>query len=186
MIKLGSNKISKLYLGSNSIGKAYLGSSLIFSSGPNLPTYTATFNPSSYSGNTLTNPNNAYTDENSSTYANVRLMQSPTSVYLLFNTSSIPSNAIIKSVTCVAKAKITSTANVTTRTLCMYSGTTAKGDAQTLTTAEKKFTFSGESWTRNELSDARIRIYTTNTAGSPWVYFYGATLSVKYSVPIEI
>ena len=182
MSYIGTTEIGKIFLGDVEIEKAYLGNTLVFSGEPELPTYTVTFNPSSYSGNTLTNPTRAYTDENSTTYAYVRLMQSPTSVYLIFNTSSIPAGAIIKSVTCVAKAKITSTANVTTRTLCMYSGTTAKGDAQTLTTAEKKFTFSGESWTRNELSDARIRIYTTNTAGSPWVYFYGATLSVKYSI----
>lgn len=148
---------------------------------------TFTANPSSHSGTGLTEPTNAYTDETSTTAARVRVTTTSggtTSTYLHFNTSSIPQDAVIVSVTCKAKTYISSTTNISPRSVCMYTGTTAKGSAQTLTGSAKTFTFSGVDWTRSELSNARIRIWATRTSGTTtsFMLFYGATLTVKYYV----
>ena len=150
-------------------------------------------NPSSYDSDhsyySLSNSSSAYDSETSTTYSSIGLTrgsQAITYIYFKFNLSAIPENATITSVTCVAKAY--SNANNTyapTKQICMYSGTTAKGSHQTLTTSAKTFTFSGTTWTRAELSDARIRLYairgTSNTSTSRALYFYGATLTVNYS-----
>lgn len=148
---------------------------------------TFTANPSSYSGNILTNATDAYSDETSTNGARVRVTTTAgntTSDYFIFNTSSIPANAVILSVTCKAKTYISSTNGISPRSVCMYSGSTAKGTAQTLTGSVKTFTFSGVDWTRDELSNARIRIWATRTSGTTtsFMFFYGATLTVKYYV----
>lgn len=148
---------------------------------------TFTANPSSYSGNGLTNPSNAYTDETSTTAAQVRVTTTAgntTSDYFIFNTSSIPENAVIVSVSCKAKAYISSTSKISPRSIGMYSGTTAKGTAQSLTAKASTFTFSGVDWTREELSSARVRVWATRTSGTTtsFLFFYGATLTVEYYV----
>lgn len=150
-------------------------------------------NPSSYDSDhsyySISSASSAYDSETSTNYSSIGLTrgsQAITYIYFKFNLSAIPENATITSVTCVAKAY--SNANntyATTRQICMYSGTTAKGSYKTLTTSAKTFTFSGTTWTRAELSDARIRLYavrgTSNTSTSRALYFYGATLTVDYS-----
>ena len=148
---------------------------------------TFTANPYTHSGTGLTEQANAYTSETSTTAARVRVTTTTggtTSTYLHFNTSSIPQDAVIVSVTCKAKTYISSTTGINTRSVRMYSGSTAKGTAQTLTGSAKTFTFSGVDWTRSELSDARIRIWATRTSGTTtsFMFFYGATLTVKYYV----
>lgn len=151
---------------------------------------TFTANPSSYSGSSLTNATDAYNDETNTNGARARVTTTAggtTSDYFIFNTSSIPANAVILSVSCKAKSYISSTTNISPRSICMYSGTTAKGSAQTLTGSAKVFTFSGVAWTRSELSSARVRVWATRTSGTTtsFIFFYGATLTVKYYVPQE-
>ena len=150
-------------------------------------------NPSSYDSDhsyySISSASSAYASETSTSYSSIGLTrgsQAVTYIYFKFNTSAIPANATITSVSC--KAKAYSNANNTyapTKQICMYSGTTAKGSSQNLTTSEKTFTFSGTTWTRQELNDARIRLYavrgTSNVNTSRALYFYGATLTVNYS-----
>ena len=175
-----------MFLGDVEIDKAYLGDELVFSGAPPLPTYTFTANPSSSGGtSTVTNASRAYTDENSTTYANPRLgaKNFANSWYFGFDTSTIPQGATILSVSCNAKAELTGTSSVSPRTIGLYSGTTLKGTTQNLTTSEKVFTFSGETWTLSELSDVRVTVYATRSGNSaPWLYFYGATLTVTYTI----
>lgn len=184
MSYIGTTEIGKMFLGSVEIDKAYLGNDLVFSSEPEKPKYTFTANPSSSGGtSTVSNASRAYTDENSTTYANPRLGGNnvANSWYFKFNTSSIPQSATIISVSCKARAKLTATSTVSPRTIGLYSGSTLKGSTQNLTTSDKIFTFSGETWTLEELSDARVTVNATKSSGSsPWLYFYGATLTVEY------
>lgn len=83
---------------------------------------------SSYSS--ASNNANAYTDINSTTYSTISLTTgSGASSYVTytFDTSDIPDNATIDSVGCIARARVSSTSYVSTATLQLYSGSTAKG-----------------------------------------------------------
>lgn len=109
-------------------------------------------------------------------------------VYYLFDLSEIPADATINSVACSAKATISSTTSrrIATRTMQMYHGTsTAKGSATTISTTASAYTMSVGTWTRAELDDCRIRIYTkrgtSSTTTTYYNRFYGATLTVSYT-----
>ncbi len=158
-------------------------------------TATETFLLSSYdsvdcSYYSLTNPTRAYTDTSSTNYSTINLTrgsQAETYVYFKFDTSSIPADATIDSVSCDVKIFInnTSSGNVATRTIQMFSGTTAKGSTQNATTSATIRTFSGETWTRSEISDCRVKLYakrgTSNTDTSYYFRLYGAVLTVTYT-----
>lgn len=158
--------------------------------------YTATFNPSSYDSSdysyySITRPQNAYSSETSTSSATINLKrgsQAETWVYFNFNTSSIPANATITEVSCKAKIYIGSTSStyISSRGIILCSGTTEKGDSANIPGSASTLTISGGSWTRAEMNDARIKIYakrTTSSVNSNFaIYFYGATLTVKYTV----
>lgn len=152
--------------------------------------HTLSVNPSAYSG-TANNPSGAYSAETSSDYATTYLAKganAETYCYFKFDTSSLPANANIVSVECKAKAYINNTtaSYIATRQIRMYSGTTGKGTAQTLPSSATTFTFSGETWSRSELNDPRVRIYAKRGTGSVnsnfFMRFYGATLTIKYTI----
>lgn len=133
---------------------------------------------------------NAYTDSSSTTYAQVSWKtgsNAETYVYLKFDFSSIPVDAIIKSVTAKAKGYVntTSSSRVVTRQMQLASGTTLKGSALTISTSTSEQTFTNVgSWTRQELLDAGIRFYvkrgTSNTTSTYQLRLYGATMTVTY------
>lgn len=108
-----------------------------------------------------------------------------------FDCSSIPANAIIDSVTCVAAAACYSNGQYfDTRSLQLYSGTTAKGTAVTITgtgNTRTEHNIDGGSWTRNELNNAKIVIYVKrgNNTTQASFSFWGATLTVVYHLPGE-
>lgn len=184
MSYIGTTEIGKMYLGDVEIGKAYLGDTLVFQG---IPVLTFSVNPSSYTGNSLSNASNAYTSETSTSAARATITKvagGTTSDYYVFNTSSLPQDAVIVSVECKAKAYISSTTNITPRSLCMYTGTTQKGSPKTITGSNQIFTFSGETWTRAELSNVSIRAWATRASGTAtsYIFFYGATLTVKYYI----
>lgn len=150
-------------------------------------------NPSGYirvAAYSLSDVANAYDDETSTTYALIRLTRGTsgavTEVYYTFDTSSIPANATIDSVECKAKVYFNTSkgTKIANRDVQMFSGTTAKGDPQNATTTVGVRTFSGVTWTRSELEDARIRFYgvrgTSNLSSDYYFRFYGATLTVTY------
>lgn len=134
---------------------------------------------------------NGYTDSSSSTAARFNITtgsNANTYIYYNFNTSSIPAGATITSVTCQAKVYIntTNSSRITTRQVQLCSGTTTKGSAYTFSNSTTAFTVTAGSWTRAELENIKIRTYvkrgTSNTTTTYYVAFYGATLTVNYSI----
>ena len=134
---------------------------------------------------------NGYTDSSSSTAARFNITtgsNANTYIYYNFNTSSIPAGATITSVTCQAKVYIntTNSSRITTRQVQLCSGTTTKGSAYTFSNSTTAFTVTAGSWTRSELENVKIRAYvkrgTSNTTTTYYVAFYGATLTVNYSI----
>ena len=134
---------------------------------------------------------NGYTDASSTTYATINLTTgsgATTYIYFTFDFSDIPAGATIDSVSCSAKAYIntTNSSRITTRQIQLYSGTTAKGSASTISNSTTAFNMTAGSWTRDELQNARIRLYgvrgTSNTTSTYYFRFYGATFTVNYSI----
>ena len=134
---------------------------------------------------------NGYTDATSTNYTRINLTTgsgATTYVYFTFDCSDIPANAIINSVTCQAKVSLSTTNSnrITTRQIRLYSGTTAMGSAYTVSTSTTAFTVTAGNWTRAQLEDARIRLYAVrgsqNTTSTYYFNFYGATLTIEYSV----
>ena len=106
-----------------------------------------------------------------------------------FDCSSIPQNATITSVTCIAAAACYSSGQYfDTRTLQLYHGSTAKGSPTTITgngNTSANHNIDGGSWTREELEDIRIVIYVKrgNNTTQASFSFWGATLTVDYTLP---
>lgn len=104
-----------------------------------------------------------------------------------FDCSSIPSNATIESVSCVAKCYVNNTTRISTRSVQLYYGTsTAKGSSVSFgnsTTATQ--TLDCGTWTREELNDINIRVAGTRgtSTRSATIQFYGADLTVTYTIP---
>lgn len=150
--------------------------------------------PSSYDADhayySVSNITRAYNPAtNTSNYAQINLTRGSgaiTYIYLKFDTSAIPENATILSVSCQARMRIsTATASyVATRQIQMFSGTTAMGDPTTVPNSNTTLTLTPGTWSRSEIEDARIRLYavrgTSNTSTSYSFVFYGATLTVTY------
>lgn len=162
---------------------------------------TLTFTPTSYTGATnFASENTTYPwsrgfndSEHTDNYARFQLNASSTSadcyIYYVFGVYGIPSNATITSVTC--SARISRNNRVGTSTIQLYSGTTAKGSSATFSsqnTTGTNVTVTNISntgtWTLSELQNARLRITgrRSNTNNAGYIYFFGATLTVNYSV----
>ena len=147
------------------------------------------FNPASYDSGTFTT-NNSYPTSNglantsSTSYA--RFTVTTTAQYCIysFNVTGIPSNATINSVTCSVKAYATNT-NVTTRNVQLYSGTTAMGEAYQLPTSNTTNNITNPgTWTLAQLQNAKLRFdaVRTGTSSTYYIRFYGANLTVNYTV----
>lgn len=153
------------------------------------------FIPSGYvSGSNITTnttypASNGYNGvSNTSNYARLQLSASNTSTdcygYYTFNVQGIPSNATITSVSCIARVYLNN--RVGSATLQLYSNTTAKGSSTTFSnTSANNITLSNTgSWTVSELSNLRLRIQGRRslTNNSSYIYFYGADITINYSV----
>lgn len=136
---------------------------------------------------------NAFTDASSSTrFAPYTQTGSgaETNVYLNFDEcADIPSGATITSVSCSVKCGTQGTNYYNTRTVQMYSGTTAKGSATTMSgsnSSPKTHTLTVGTWTATELQSACLRFRvvrgSSNTTTSATFSIYGATLTVEYTV----
>ena len=134
---------------------------------------------------------NGYTDASSTTYTRFSVTRNATgSTYYVFSVTGIPSGATISSVSCVARIYVNSTTNVTSTGIQLYSGTTAKGTSKTFasTTNTNTVTLNDGTWTAAELESARLYFKGTGSSSSGsgsssrYIYFYGATLSVTYSL----
>jgi hypothetical protein len=134
---------------------------------------------------------NGYTDSSSTTYSQFNITTgsgATTYIYYNFDTSDIPNGATINSVTCSAKTYIntTNSSRITTRQIQLCTGTTAKGSAGTISNSTSAMTITAGSWTLAELRNAKIRMHvvrgTSNTTSTYYVRFYGATLTINYSI----
>lgn len=161
---------------------------------------TLTFIPSGYTGNSnLTAGTGYYVPSNgyhsysgsASTSNSARWTTSSTStvgyVYYTFSISGIPSNATITSVSCIAKIWLNNTSRVSNTTIQLYAGTTAKGSSSTFSTTSTTNTVTlntGNSWTVSEANNIRLRFggQKANSNNNGYIYFYGADLSISYSL----
>ena len=154
---------------------------------------TVTLVPSGYTGLTsLTTTSsypvtNGYADTSSTTYARLSLSTSTTGyLFFTFDTSEIPADATITSVTAKARVRVSSTSRVTSTQCQLFTGTTAKGSNVTFasTSSTNIVTLTPGTWTRSELNDLRLKIGGTGSSSSQskYIYFYGAEVTVTYTV----
>ena len=114
-------------------------------------------------------------------------------LYYNFDCSSIPANATITSVTCIATASVYQASTYfSTYDLQLCNGTTEKGSATTITgsgSTSATHNIDGGSWTRAELNNIKIRVRvirgTSNTTAEASFSFWGATLTVNYETAGE-
>lgn len=178
-IKLYTNSVNNLYIADNG---ADISSEIL----PVQQQSIDSFIPSELidSNGTVTDPNNGLTNEASTTYAQTN---GKYNYYLLygFDTSSIPQNVIINSVSCVAKVQ--HTRNNTNGEVQLYYGSTPKGSVSTFGNTTATINLDCGEWTREELSNIRIRIGNNYNGGTTTYYtrFYGATLSINYYAIVE-
>lgn len=145
-----------------------------------------------YSYASISDTSNAFraANANTSTYCGVNLKTgnyAETHLYFKFDTSALPANATIESVTCKANFYRASGANSTRfsqlyATMC--SGTTEKGTAINIPNNTNVKTFDVGTWTRAELSDVRVLfkgVRTTTNSGTGYqIRIYGGTLTIEY------
>lgn len=134
---------------------------------------------------------NAYDGIDSTTYSSLSLNSgSGVSSYVTykFDVSELPSEATLDSIECKVKARISSTSYISTATLQLYSGTTAKGSTTSFrsTSTSTIYTLTPGTWTKAELANIRVRATATrgssNTSRSAYIYFYGANLTINYTI----
>lgn len=155
-------------------------------------------NPSSYDDDaseyySLTNIQNAYADTTSTNYGAVDLVrgaEARTDFYIKCDFSSIPANAIIRSVAVKVKSLIGSTTStiIASRGQNVCKGTSPVGENTTMTTSATVRTLdSGGSWTRAELDTLAIHFFAVRGTNYPTNSFsiriYGAEVDVEYEVP---
>ena len=190
MSYIGNNELGKIFLGNIEIDK-YLGNDLVFSSGPRQ--YTITLHPSSYdtehySWYSTSNLSRGYTSATSTTFADItcNTKGSEAYIYYKFDTSQIPDGATIDSVSCSVKVAINGNSTTTPiKRVQMATGTTLKGTATTVKTAVDTYTLDDATWTLAEVRDIRVRPYMkegSSTTSRYKISFYGATLTITYSV----
>ena len=144
---------------------------------------------SSYASVSSNHPiSEGYAGSESGTYAQFTMATgsyAEMTLYYTFDLPAIPAGATIKSVTCTAKIYLSSTSGISTRTAQLCTGTTVKGSASNITNSTTAFSMTpGDDWTRAELLNAGIKVYTrrstSSTSNARTVRFYGATLTVEY------
>ena len=146
---------------------------------------------SSYSSVSSSYPiSNGYDGTSSNNYAYITCntgSRATTYISYTFDVSDVPAAATIDSITCKAKARVSSTQYISTAVLRLYSDSTAKGSSiSARTTTATTYDITPGSWTRSELNNIQIRYTgtrgTSNTTRAAYLYFYGADLTINYSV----
>lgn len=143
---------------------------------------------------TLTNIDNAYSDADSSDYAQLTLSAGGTTgtIYLNFPAISLPNGATIQSVSCRATLQYNrnNSSSGFTSSCQMYSNSTAKGSSTSFVTAggtdvaKTTYNLTVGSWTASELANARFYLTATNNASGTarYIYIYGISLTVEYQI----
>lgn len=144
-------------------------------------------------GFTLSNIDNAYSDADSTNYATLELSGSSSgTIYFDLSALNIPSSATIEGVSCEVTLQYdrNNSSSGYTASCQMYTGSTAKGSSQSIVSAggsdvaKTTFNLIVGSWTKNELSSARLYITATNSARSThrFLYVYGVSFNITYSI----
>ena len=147
---------------------------------------------SSYSGISSSYPvTNGYTNSSSNNYAYITCRtgsRAESHISYTFNVTGIPDGATITSVTCLVKSRVSSTNYLTASTIQLYTGATAKGRATSAasTTARAREITNTGTWTKAELANIQVRLTgtrgTSNTNSAAYLYFYGADLTIEYTI----
>lgn len=139
---------------------------------------------------------NGLTDHTSDTRCALYSVQGANAVsymYWNFDCSSIPLNATITSVTCQMKGGTQGSTYYSAYIGQLCKGTTATGTSQSVTgsnTSPTTVTINGgNGWSRQDLNNIKIKFQVTRgnsntTTDSTWS-FYGATLTVQYTLPAD-
>lgn len=151
-------------------------------------------NPSGYDESrsvwrNVTNLQNAYNSTENTTYATFGLRTGTylTYIYLTFDLSSIPANAVINSVSCNVKVRIenANTSRIAEKQVQLFSDTEAKGTATTIPFSASIVSLDTGTWTREELDNLTLRFYAkrgyTGTSNNYYIYVYGADLTIEYT-----
>lgn len=157
-----------------------------------LTVYPSGYVSDDYAYDSASNIENGYNSADNTTYATINLTMgtnAETYIYYTFDLSAIPDGAVITSVSCSANVTISSTINavISSYTMQLYSGTTAKGSVATMTSTSAVTAITAGDWTADELSDCRLKLYAKRSSLSfPTeinINFYGASLTVEYAEP---
>ena len=150
-----------------------------------------TVNVSSYSGYTgrvsISNQNSGINSSaNTSNYATITPSTSASSGYVIyrFDTSEIPSNATINSVYCAARGRASNNNRVRS-SFQLFAANRAKGSPVFFTSnTSTAYTLTTGTWNYNEIQDVRLRVGSirTSTSNTGSTRFYGATLTVNYTI----
>ena len=127
------------------------------------------------------------------TYAGFHLTRgsnSETIIWYGFNCDDIPNDATITGVTLSERASMSTktTSQVSTATIQLYAGTTAKGSATSIlaTTAQYFDVNGGSNWTIAEIKNCRLKAYakrgTKNQNSQYTMRLFGGTLTVNYTL----
>ena len=161
-----------------------------------IKTGSLTVYPSSYdnvdiSCASISNPSNAYGAASGSSSCTIYFTtgsEALTWVYFNFNTSSIPANATITSISCVARVSMQSggTSYITNRGVVLCTGTTTISSSGNLTATSANRTLSVSTMpTRAEAGNLRVKMYgqrtTSNVTTSYYMRLYGVTLTIDYT-----
>ena len=159
-----------------------------------MATETKTFYPQTHTGSTFTsisNPTNPVGKGSANTTSASLVIGSESRgavIYWPFDLSAVPDKATIDSVVCNAKCSVSSTYYLNSNYLQLFSGTTEKGSrTDANSTIDSVYTLTVGTWTRDELSNCRLRISSSHKYGASkaTVYFYGADLTVTYTYNSE-
>ena len=159
-----------------------------------MATETTTFYPQTHTGstfNSISNPTNPVGKGSANTTSAslvIDRMYTEAVIYWPFDLSAVPDKATIDSVVCNAKCRVSSTNHLKSTYLQLFSGTTEKGSRTSAnSTSDSVYTLTVGTWTRDELSNCRLRIYSIHNYNAPkaTVYFYGADLTVIYTYNSE-
>ena len=134
---------------------------------------------------------NGYYDSSHTSYTRFNVNTSTTGyVYFTFDTSDIPSNATITSITGNFKARVSSTSRITNTVAQLYANTTAKGSnvtfASTSASVRSLTPGSASTWTAANIANLRLRIGGTASSSnsSRRIDFYGADVTIEYSYTV--
>ena len=126
---------------------------------------------------------NGLTNSSSNTYAQLTFSVTSINMRYGFDVPVIPSNATNITVSCTVKGSRYNSSSVTGK-IQLYAGDTAKGSAYNLTTTATATALTTGNWTATEVNNLVLQIDGTYTATSTsrYIRFYGADLTISYTL----